>query len=204
MQPPSSPCALLPCKHSHLPQPAKASWNTFQKLEDAGFMSIRRSPGQAGEVSTELAPPSAGRDARKHQSKAQLLNRQLNRALDQEMRRQEHGKLLLGIGSTSLSPSCLQPTLPLPLRGFNCIKWSSLPDIQLHSCQQQLVLLTQSQKDYKRRPNPPTTDTSWTISILPKQSASQDQKEALPMPSVPGSMASYSHIPAGKISHAKN
>lgn len=76
--PPSSPCTQLSCKCSHLPQPAKASWNTFQELENTGFMSIRLSPGQEGEVSTELAPPSAGRDARKHQNRIQLLSRQLN------------------------------------------------------------------------------------------------------------------------------
>lgn len=47
----------LSCKCSHLPEPAKTSWNKFQEVEKGGFMSIRISPGQEEEVSTELALP---------------------------------------------------------------------------------------------------------------------------------------------------
>ena len=54
---PSKHCSLLSYKCLCLPKPAKASWNKFQELEKAGFMSIRLSPGQEGEVSTELALP---------------------------------------------------------------------------------------------------------------------------------------------------
>lgn len=36
-KPPSRHCSLLSCKCSHLPKPAKASWNKFRDLEKAGF-----------------------------------------------------------------------------------------------------------------------------------------------------------------------
>jgi len=55
--PPCSRYTLSSCKRSQLPRPAKTSWNKFQELQKAGFMSIRMSLGQEGEVSTELVLP---------------------------------------------------------------------------------------------------------------------------------------------------
>lgn len=85
------------------------------------------------------------------------------RASDQEMPRQEHA--VLSIGSTALSPSRLQATLPLPLWGFNCINRSYLPDTQLHCCQQQRFPRTQSHQETTKEKTKPSFLRSWTIPI---------------------------------------
>lgn len=173
-------------------------------------MSIRISPGQEGEVSTELALPvlTSQHPSSKCQKGCQKMWKRntalLQRALPERWTRRCPSRdtaWLLSIGSAGLSPSRLQATLWV----FNCINWSYLPDIQLHCCQQQLFPLTQPHQETTKAKTKPSFLRSWPVPILNAPKAKHFPgprggycRTALPAPRVPGSTASSSQYPGWK------